>query len=124
MASDNATRFCTECGMRMEVFHREMRDWYSLSSDGVLRESGSGGAFTGFDDYFHVTSGGVEKFASTSWDRTNPDDLGDTSVTFLYSNSDGGASNREVDSDFIKQLEDRHSTKSYDDYDWEQNPLG
>jgi hypothetical protein len=110
--------------MRMEVFHREMRDWYFLSSDGVLRESGSGGAFTGFDNYFHVTSGGVEKFASASWDRTNPDDLDDTSVTYLYSNSDEGFSNREVDSDFVKQLEDRHPTKSYDDYDWEQNPLG
>lgn len=105
-------------------FHCEMRDWYFLSSDGVLRESGSGGAYTGFDDYFHVTSGGVEKFASASWDRTNPDDLGDTSVTYLYSNSDEGVSNREVDSDFVQQLEDKHPTKSYDDFDWEENPLG
>lgn len=105
-------------------FRCEIRDWYFLSSDGVLRESGSGGAFTGFDDYFHVTSGAAEKFATVSWDRTNPDDFDDTSVTYVYSNSDEGISDREVDSDFVQQLEDKHPTKSNDDFDWEDNPLG
>lgn len=105
-------------------FHVEVRDWYYLSTNGVLRESGSGGAYTGGDTYYHVTSSGVEKFAEVEWDMSGSDDLDDENVAYTYSNSEEGIDSETVDQDFEKQLLAKYPTTPLTNYDWTTNPLG
>lgn len=98
----------------------EARDWYFLGSDGVLRETGSGGASAGGDDYYTITSSGAHKYATVQWDRTDVKN----DLTYSYAEDGKGNGYQIVDEAFRDQYRAKHPTKPLSDYDWTTDPLG